>query len=105
MVSYVHITVLEHGSYSPFLHVISQIFRPSKWSLPDASGESETIVVSEDALANDEAFEMVRNIVGYKELSGSILVGQFSSSFRSHTLATQEQLQSALTRLKKKSGS
>ena len=40
--------------------------------MPDASGESETIVVSEDALANDEAFEMVRNIAGDKELSGSI---------------------------------
>ncbi|KAF8000356.1 hypothetical protein HF325_005285 [Metschnikowia pulcherrima] len=45
---------------------------PSKWSFPDALDESESNVVSEDALANDEAFEMVRNIVGDKELSGSI---------------------------------
>ena len=54
--------------------------------MPDDSGESETIVVSVDALSNDEAFEMVRNIVGDKELSGSIFK-QFTQPYISNPRA------------------
>ncbi|KAM9896676.1 hypothetical protein OXX79_007338 [Metschnikowia pulcherrima] len=56
---------------------IEKFAQPNTSSLPDASGESETNVVSDDALANDEAFEMVRNIVGDKELYG-LIFKQFS---------------------------
>ena len=67
------------------------IFRPNTSSLPDASVESETNVVSDDALPDDEAFEMVRNIVGDKEFKGTNFK-QFSQPYISNPRAIAKRI-------------
>lgn len=54
------------GLFSPPVISISEI---SLDTLPDTSDESETNVASDDAPPDDEALEMVRNILRDKELS------------------------------------